>query len=85
MKDEQILSLLKDALVYADEEKAGLANKMDLNAKLTDLGIESIAAMEMAGYVEEKLGILFPDDELAAVSTVKGFVNLIKKNLPATV
>ena len=80
MNDDQILTLLKEALVYADEDKAELTGEMNLDAKLAELGVESVAAMEMAGYIEEKLSILFPDDELASVSTVRDFVELIRRN-----
>jgi acyl carrier protein len=53
-----------------------------VDSTLSELGIDSVRALEVAGYIEDKLGTSFPDDELALVSSVQGFVKLIQRNAP---
>jgi len=71
--DERVIALLKEALAFAKPNQ----NAMSLDSRMSDLGVESIAALEMAGYLEEKLGVQFPDDELASVQTLRGLANLV--------
>jgi len=52
---------------------------LTMESTLDEFGVSSIVALEMAGYIEEKLGIQFADDELAQIGTIKGFVNLIRQ------
>ena len=79
MTDSQLLSLFREALLYADSSKQPAADKMMLTSTLADVGIESIIALEMAAYIENKLDIQFPDDELSAIFTVSGFADLVRK------
>ena len=75
--DERVTALLKEALAFAKPNQKHLINAMSLDSRMSDLGVESIAALEMAGYLEEKLGVQFPDDELASVQTLRGLANLV--------
>src|SRR5262245_32744738 len=79
LSEDQIMTLLKEALMHADANKADLVESLSMEATFAQLGIESLTAMEMAGYIEEKLGVHFPDDELASIANIGGFVELIKK------
>ncbi len=83
MNDEQVLKLVKEAMAYANWEKVVQHDQLSLDDKLSDLGIDSIAALEMAAAMEEKLGVQFPDDELSGVSDVRGFVQMIRRCVPA--
>jgi acyl carrier protein len=76
------LDLIKEALAFAAPDKA--VQDFSASSTLSELGISSITALEMAGYIEEKLGIVFPDDELSQVNTLSGFDQLIRRHLPAT-
>ncbi len=77
MTDSEILALLKEAFAFAAPEQAEAAENLTLEGTLEQFGVSSIVAFEMAGYIEDKLDIQFADDELAQISTIKGFVNLI--------
>ncbi len=81
MTDNQILTLLQEAFKVAAPEEAATVEALKIDSTLGEFGISSIASLEMAGYIEEKLDIQFADDELSQVATIKGFVDLIRKNL----
>lgn len=77
MTNIDALELIKEALAYAEPARA--TTNLTPNSTLSELGISSITALEMAGYIEEKLGVHFPDDELSQVNTIEGFDALIRR------
>ena len=77
--EQKIIAMLKEALAYAKPEQKDLTRVMTLDSRLSDLGVESIAALEMAGYLEDKLGVQFPDDELASIQSIRGLANLVRQ------
>ncbi len=79
MTDSEILSLIKEALVNAAPEHADVTLTME--STLGEAGISSITALEIAGYIEEKLNIRLPDDELAPLSTIGGLAQLIRQQI----
>jgi acyl carrier protein len=79
MTDREILDLLKEAFAFAVPEETEATENLTLEGTLDQFGVSSIVAFEMAGYIEDKLSIQFADDELAQISTIKGFVNLIRQ------
>lgn len=79
MTDAEILSLIKEALQSVAPERADL--QLNLESTLGQLGISSITALEIAGYLEEKLNIRLPDDELAPLNTIGGLVQLIRRQI----
>lgn len=79
MTDDEILALIKEALVDSSPEHAGVTLTMD--STLSVLGISSITALEIAGYLEDKLNIRLPDDELAPLNTIGGLVKLIRQQI----
>jgi acyl carrier protein len=77
--DGEILSLIKEALEYAAPELANV--KLSMESTLGEVGISSITALEIAGYIEEKLNIKLPDDELAPLNTIGGLAQLIRQQI----
>jgi acyl carrier protein len=77
--DDEILSLIKEALEHSSPEHAGVTLKP--GSTLGELGISSITALEVAGYIEEKLNIRLPDDELAPLNTIGELVKLIRRQV----
>jgi acyl carrier protein len=77
--DDEILSLIKEALEHSSPEHAGVTLKP--NNTLGEIGISSITALEIAGYIEEKLNIRLPDDELAPLNTIGELVQLIRRQV----
>ncbi|KJH69464.1 acyl carrier protein [Aliterella atlantica] len=80
MTNEQILALIKEAFVFAIPEQALAVEALTIDRTLGEVGVSSIIALEMAGYIENKLSVQFADDELAQISTIKGFINLIRQH-----
>lgn len=78
MTTEQAVALIKDALAEVAPEKAAEFDGVALETKIRDLGIDSVAAMEMVGAVEERLSVTFPDEDLAQLSRFSDLVDLIK-------
>lgn len=79
MTDDEILALIKEALVQSSPQHAGAILTMD--STLSALGISSITALEVAGHLEDKLNIRLPDDELAPLNTIGGLVKLIRQQI----
>ncbi|MBL8171810.1 MAG: acyl carrier protein [Acidobacteria bacterium] len=79
MTDEELLAMIKEALVQASPQHADVT--LTKESTLSVLGISSITALEIAGILEEKLNIRLPDDELAPLNTIGGLVNLIRQQI----
>ena len=74
--------LIREALAFTAPEE--MPQDFSPDSTLAELGISSITALEMAGYIEEKLSIVFPDDELSQVNTLRDFDQLIRRHNLAT-
>jgi acyl carrier protein len=77
--DDEILNLIKEALAHAAPEHSGATLKMD--STLGEIGISSITALEIAGFIEERLDIRLPDDELAPLNSIGELVQLIRRQV----
>jgi acyl carrier protein len=49
---------------------------------ITRLGLDSVAVMELVSYVEDKLEIRLPDEDLARVQTVGDLGALVQRLVP---
>ncbi len=81
MTDDEILSMIKEAMMFAAPELAS-ANPT-LESTLSELSISSITSLEIIGYLEDKLGVRFPDDELVEISRVRDLEQLIRRHASA--
>ena len=64
---EKILSLFKTAVWEIDQKKL---EDLKVEDKISALGIDSVAMLEVIGYLEDELDIHLPDEKLANVETV---------------
>lgn len=78
MNDAETLSVIREAIAFA-EPKAD-TSRLSRTDTIADLGINSISVLEIVGYVEDKLGARFPDDELAQLNTIGGLCDLIQRH-----
>ncbi len=76
MNDAEILEVIREAVAFAVPEMAGRELKSDQT--IGELGISSIAVLEIVGYIEDKTGMRFPDDELAQLNTIGELATLIR-------
>lgn len=80
-RDEDLPALLaRAALDVAGRRLDGLS----LDSRLSDFGVDSVGVLEMVGYVEDALGLRFPDDEIARLSTVRDVAALVERTRRAS-
>ena len=64
---------------YAYEVVGYKLDKLTLDTELSDLSLDSVAVMEIVGYVEQKLGVRFNDEDMATITTLRDLSTLIEK------
>ena len=76
MNEAQIIDLIRQALteVAPGRDFTDLAEE----TKIETLGLDSIATMEMVGFLEDKTDMTFPDEELATVQSLTDLARLIR-------
>lgn len=80
LDDATTLALLKKAYLFAKPEHAATVHRLTLDATIESLGIDSLAALEMSGYVEEELDLHFADDELVSIRSMRDLAQLMRKH-----
>ena len=55
-------------------------DKITLDTELSDLSLDSVAVMEIVGYVETKLGVRFNDEDMSTITTLRDLSVLIEKS-----
>jgi acyl carrier protein len=78
MNDAEIIALIKEALADVAPNRAGEFDDIAADTTIESLGLDSIATMEMVGFVEERVDATFPDEELTEVSKIGDLANLIR-------
>ena len=76
MTEAETLKLIQEAIAFAVPELK--ARPIGMKDTIGELGISSISVLEIVGYVEDKLGVRFPDDELSQLNTIGGLSSLIQ-------
>lgn len=76
MTEAETLALIQEAIAFAVPELKGKA--IGMKDTIGELGISSISVLEIVGFVEDKLGVRFPDDELSQLNTIGGLSSLIQ-------
>jgi acyl carrier protein len=71
------LDLIREALFEVAPKRRAEFADLKLTAKITELALDSIAIMEMVGFIEDRLEHTFEEEELAEVKTVGDLANLI--------
>ena len=71
---ETVLELFRKAAWEVDRKEF---EALDLDAKISALGIDSVAMLEVIGFVEEELDIHLPDEKIARVQTLRDLTDVI--------
>ncbi len=79
MNDSEIITLLTQALNSVAPGWSKDVKELRMDLKMRDLSIDSVATMEMVGFVEEEIGVTFPDEDLARVSKIGDLATLIRE------
>jgi acyl carrier protein len=76
MSSFDFFELFKQA---ASEVSGNTFDSLDKTTTLSDIGLDSVAVMELVGYLEEQLDIRLPDEELASVQTLGELDELLRR------
>jgi acyl carrier protein len=74
------LEFLQDELRRIEGIEVG---ELDLDADISDLGIESVTLLELVSALEDRYTIEVPDDELTTLSTLRDVVELTHRQIAA--
>ena len=81
MTRPEIITLFKTmASEIAEKDLGNLAE----DSVIADLGLDSLAMLELVGAMERELKIQVPDDQLVGISTVRQLVDLLEKRITAS-
>lgn len=78
MTDAEVLALLRTALDSVAPGRTVRLDETTLAAPIGALGLESVTVMELVGLLEERSGVLFPDEDLARVRSVGDLGTLLR-------
>jgi acyl carrier protein len=79
MDDQAIMTLVTNALDSVAPGRSEKLHAKGLQLTIRELGIDSVATMEMVGAIEEKIGVTFPDEDLAGLNSMQDLANLIRR------
>jgi acyl carrier protein len=74
-----VIKLFKDAALEVSNRKL---DKLERATVISQLGMDSVAVMELVSYFEEKLEVRMPDEELAHINTIGDLQTLLQRLLP---
>lgn len=75
-----VIQLFRDAAMEVSNRKL---EGLDRNTVISQLGMDSVAVMELVSYFEEKLEVRMPDEDLARINTIGDLSALIQRLLPS--
>jgi len=70
-----VITLFRQALWEVDQKKV---ENLEMETTISDLGLDSVAMLEVIGYLEQELDLHFPDEKLATLQTIKDLSDLIE-------
>lgn len=80
MATVNVLQLFAQAALEVNGKKLEGLTKETVISKL---GLDSVAVMELVSFLEEKLNIRMPDEDLAKVQTLGDLGEVVKRLVPA--
>lgn len=73
------LDLIKEAILAVDPTKASKLASVTAAQEIREIGMDSVATMEMVGFLEEKLETQFSDEVMVRINTFGDLIALIDK------
>ncbi len=80
--NQNLLNVLRAAVYDVSLRELG---ELSVATRITELGLDSVAMMEVIGVLEENFSIRIPDEEIASLDSVGDLLTLIRKRLPEEV
>jgi len=78
--DQQLIEVLRAAVYDVSLKEPG---EVTPETGISELGLDSVAIMELIGVLEENLSIRINDEDVAGIQTVGDLLSLIRRQLPA--
>ena len=72
---KKIIDIIADKLTLTEEQIDKIALETNI---VDDLNADSIAIVEIAMDIEEKLGVYVPDEDIPTLKTVKDIVDYVE-------
>lgn len=76
MNDQQLLDLFREALFGVAPNRREEFADITLATTIDDLALDSIAVMEMVGFIEDRLDTTFPEEDLLKVKSLGDLAKL---------
>jgi acyl carrier protein len=76
----EAMELIKAAITAVDTSKAAKLATIKPETEIRELGLDSVATMEMVGFLEEQLETQFSDEVMVRINTFGDLVALIEKS-----
>jgi 8-amino-7-oxononanoate synthase len=80
--DQNLLNIIKTAVYDVNSKELG---DITTTTEISELGLDSVAIMELIGVLEETLSIRIPDEEIAGLIRVSDLLNLIRSRIPSEI
>jgi acyl carrier protein len=74
-----VVQLFQQAALEVDNRKL---DNVTSGSVITQLGMDSVAQMELVSWFEEKLSVRIPDEELAKIRTIRDLRDVLASLLP---
>jgi acyl carrier protein len=81
MQRPQLIKLFRDLASEIAEKDLSFVQE---DSAIADLGIDSLAMLELVGTMERELRIRVPDEQLVGLETVRQLLELVERRLPQT-
>ena len=74
----EAMELIKSAIRAVDTTKTSRLAGISPTTEIRELGLDSVATMEMVGFIEEKLETQFSDEVMIRIQTFGDLVRLVE-------
>jgi acyl carrier protein len=74
------IELIKAAIAAVDPTKVSKLAGVKREMEIRELGMDSVATMEMVGFLEDKLETQFSDEVMIRIQTFGDLVDLVEKS-----
>jgi acyl carrier protein len=78
-QEVNLIKLFEQAALEVANKKL---DNLTRDTVISQLGMDSVAVMELVSFFEEKLSLRLPDEDLARISTVGDLCKLVERLLP---
>ena len=75
-QDDAIIAVFREALRQVDGTGRLV---LDPSTEISELGLDSVALLEMVAHVEQQLAVRIPDEELGSARSIGELIHAVEK------